>query len=155
MGLGSEGKGESPEPMGSVRLEQSIGVPAERVAAYVADFRNSRDWMVGVESVEPLGEDFYRIRLDTPVGKLEPGVQVTGRGDHSISWVYTSTVEGGGEVEVKPVDEGCNILYSGDFRLKRKLLGRAARLAGMERFARRNGERSLLRLKSLMEAGRY
>lgn len=152
MGLGSKGK---EDPAGSVRLEQHIDAPADRVAAFVADFRNSERWMVGVESVEPLGEDAYRLRLDTPVGRLEPAVQVTARDDHSIAWVYTSTVEGGGEVEVKPAREGCEILYAGDFRLKRKLLGRAARLAGMERFARRNGERSLLRLKSLMEAGRY
>jgi uncharacterized membrane protein len=152
VGLDSKGKD---EPAGSVRLEQSIGAPADRVAAYVADFRNSVHWMVGVESVEPLGEDAYRLRLDTPVGKLEPGVQVTGRGDHSISWVYTSTVEGGGEVEVRPTENGCTILYAGDFRLKQRVLGRAARLAGMERFAHRNGERSLTRLKSLMEAGRY
>lgn len=152
MGLEPEGKD---DPAGSVRLEQSIAAPAHRVAAFVADFRNSERWMVGVESVEHLGEDAYRLRLDTPVGKLEPGVQVTGRDDHSISWIYTSTVEGGGEVEVKPESEGCTILYAGDFRLKQRVLGRAARLAGMERFARRNGERSLMRLKSLMEAGRY
>lgn len=152
MGLGTGGK---PDPAGSVRLEQVIEAPAEKVSAYIADFRNSEHWMVGIEHVEPLGEDAYRIRLDTPVGKLEPGVQVTGRGDHSISWVYTSTVEGGGEVEVKPAESGCAILYSGDFQLKRKILSQAARLAGMERFARRNGERSLLRLKALMEAGRY
>lgn len=152
MGLGSKGKD---DPASSVRLEQRIEAPADRVAAFVADFRNSERWMVGVESVEPLGEDAYRLRLDTPVGKLEPGVQVTGRDGHSISWIYTSTVEGGGEVEVRPAQDGCTILYAGDFRLKRKILGHAARLVGMERFARRNGERSLLRLKSLMEAGRY
>jgi len=155
VGLGSKDDRGRPDPEGSVRLEQRIQAPAGRVAAYIADFRNSEYWMVGVESVEPLGDDAYRIRLDTPVGKLEPGVRVTERGDHSISWVYTSTVEGGGEVEVRAVDGGCDILYAGDFKLRRRLLGRAARLAGMERFARRNGERSLTRLKALMEAGRY
>lgn len=144
-----------PEPAGSVRLEQRIEAPAERVAAYIADFRNSEEWMVGVESVEALGDDAYRLRIATPVGNLEPEVQVTERGDKSVSWLYTSTVEGGGEVEVRPSDRGCNILYAGDFRLRGKLLSRAARLAGMERFARRNGERSLARLKALMEAGRY
>ena len=39
--------------------------------------------------------------------------------------------------------------------MKRRLLDRAARLAGVERFARKNGERSLARLKHLMEARRY
>jgi carbon monoxide dehydrogenase subunit G len=125
------------------------------VAAYISDFRNAGDWMVGVEGVESLGDDSYRVKLDSPVGKLEPSVQVTRHGEGSISWVYTSTVEGGGEVEVSSSAGGCNVLYAGDFRLKRKLLGRAARLAGMEHFARRNGERSLMRLKALMEAGRY
>ena len=152
MGLGPGG---GPDPAGSVRLEQRIEASAERVVNFIADFRNSKEWMVGVESVEALGDDAYRLRIDTPVGKLEPGVQVTERGDKSISWLYTSTVEGGGEVEVRSRDGGCNILYAGDFRLKRKLLSQAARLAGMERFARRNGERSLARLKALMEAGRY
>ena len=146
--------GDKTGPASSVRLEQHIRAPAERVVAYIADFRNSREWMVGVESVESLGDDAYRIRLDTPVGKLEPGVQVTERGDSSVSWVYTSTMQGGGEVEVRPRDVGCDILYTGDFQLRRKLLGKAAQLAGMERFARRNGERSLRRLKALMEAGR-
>ena len=45
--------------------------------------------------------------------------------------------------------------YKGEFRLRRRLLDRAARLAGVERFARKNGERSLSRLKHLMEARRY
>ena len=110
---------------------------------------------VGVEAVESLGENDYRLRLDTPVGKLEPDVRITHHGERSVSWVYTSTVEGGGDVEISPTHDGCDILYTGDFRLKRKLLGKAARFAGMERFTRRNGERSLLRLKALMEARRY
>lgn len=155
MGLGAEGKSGSSETSGSVRLEQRIQAPAEKVAGYISDFRNAKGWMVGVETVEPLGEDAYRIRLDTSVGKLEPDVRITHRGERSLSWVYTSVVEGGGEVEVRPTQDGCDILYTGDFGLKRKLLGKAARLAGMERFARRNGERSLGRLKALMEAGRY
>ena len=46
------------------------------------------------------------------------------------------------------------VTYTGEFSLKRRLLDRAARLAGIERFARKNGERSLLRLKHLMEARR-
>lgn len=152
MGLGASA-GDS--AAGSVRLEQSMAAPADRVAAYVSDFRNSTQWMVGVESVEPLGGDDYRLRLETPVGRLDPGVRVTGRSADGISWVYTTTIEGGGEVEVRPEEGGCTILYTGEFRLRRRLLGRAARLAGMERFARRNGERSLTRLKALMEAGRY
>ena len=85
LGLGRRRKGVSQDHSGSVRLEQSIEAPAEKVAAYVADFRNSKNWMVGVESVEPLGEDSYRVKLDTPVGKLEPGVRITGRGDRNIS----------------------------------------------------------------------
>ncbi|WP_047866551.1 SRPBCC family protein [Rubrobacter aplysinae] len=156
LGAGESAGGEGYQsPAGSVRLEQVIQAPADRVAEYISDFRNSGDWMVGVEDVEALGDDSYRVRLDTPVGKLEPGVRVTRRGEASISWVYTSTVEGGGEVEISPMPDGCNVLYSGNFRLKRKLLGRAARLAGVERFAHRNGERSLTRLKALMEAERY
>ena len=45
--------------------------------------------------------------------------------------------------------------YTGEFDLKRKFLNRAARFVGVERFARKNGERSLLRLKHLVEARRY
>lgn len=153
MGLGRSGKAE--DPQGSVRLQQRIQAPEDRVADYIRDFRNATNWMVGVEGVEPLGEDAYRLKLNTPVGKLEPGVQVTDRAERSIRWAYTSTVDGGGEVEVEPAEDGCVIHYTGEFQLKRKLLGRAARLAGMERFARKNGERSLMRLKALMEAGRY
>ncbi len=50
---------------------------------------------------------------------------------------------------------GCVVSYTGEFHLKRKLLDRAARLVGAEKFARTNGERSLSRLKYLMEARRY
>lgn len=142
-------------PRGAVTIEQPVAAPPEKVAEYVSDFRTAKNWMVGVESVEPLGEDEYRLRLDTPVGKLEPDVRVTERAESNIRWVYTSTVEGGGRVEVEPDGEGCMIRYTGEFRLKSKLLGRAAKLAGMERFAKKNGERSLTRLKALMEAGRY
>lgn len=149
------GIGGTDAPKGSVSIEQPVAAPREKVAEYVSDFRNARSWMVGVESVEPLGEDEYRLKLDTPVGNLEPGVRITERAGNNIRWVYTSTVEGGGEVEVEPDGAGCMIRYTGEFRLKSKILGRAAKLAGMERFARKNGERSLTRLKALMEAGRY
>jgi hypothetical protein len=78
------------------------------------------------------------------------------RRPESINWVYTSTVEGGGRVDVSPdAAGGCLVSYTGEFHLKRKLLDRAARFVGVERFARTNGERSLTRLKYLMEAGRY
>jgi hypothetical protein len=63
-------------------------------------------------------------------------------------------IEGGGLVTVSPEADGCVVSYTGEFWLKRKLLDRAARLVGVERFARKNGERSLSRLKHLMEARR-
>ncbi len=141
---------------GSVSIEQRVAAPAEKVSAYVSDFRNAGEWMVGVESVERLGEDAYRLALDSPIGRIEPEVRVVGRTPGSIRWVYTSTVEGGGRVEVSPdADGGCLVSYRGEFRLKRKFLDRAARFVGAERFARTNGERSLTRLKYLMEARRY
>ena len=141
---------------GSVSIEQRVAAPAERVSAYVSDFRNAREWMVGVENVERLGENDYRLALDSPIGRIEPGVRIVEQGPESISWVYTSTVEGGGRVDVSPdAGGGCHVSYTGEFHLKRKLLDRAARFVGAERFARTNGERSLARLKSLMEARRY
>ena len=141
---------------GSVRIEQRVAAPAERVSAFVSDFRNAREWMVGVENVERLGENDYRLALDSPIGKIEPGVRIVEQSPESISWVYTSTVEGGGRVDVSPdAGGGCLVSYTGEFHLKRKLLDRAARFVGAERFARTNGERSLARLKYLMEARRY
>jgi len=141
---------------GSVSIEQRIAAPPEKVALYVSDFRNAKEWMVGVESVEPLGEDSYRLSLESPVGRIEPKVRIVEHGPESISWVYTSTIEGGGRVEVSPdADGGCLVSYTGEFRLKRRFLDRAARFVGAERFARTNGERSLTRLKHLMEARRY
>ena len=141
---------------GSVSMEQRIAAPPEKVAGYVSDFRNAKEWMVGVESVEPLGEDSYRLVLESPVGRLEPEVRIVEHGPESISWVYTSTIEGGGRMEVSPdADGGCCVSYTGEFHLKGKFLDRAARFVGAERFARTNGERSLTRLKYLMEARRY
>ena len=140
---------------GSVSIEQRVAAPLEKVSAYVSDFRNAREWMVGVERVEPLGEDTYRLAIDSPIGKIEPEVRIVENTPESISWVYTSTVEGGGRVDVLPAADGCLVTYTGEFHLKRKFLDRAARFVGAERFARTNGERSLTRLKYLMEARRY
>ena len=140
---------------GSVNIEQRVAAPLEKVSAYVSDFRNAREWMVGVERVEPLGEDAYRLAIDSPIGKIEPEVRIVENTSESINWVYTSTIEGGGRVDIEPADDGCLVIYTGEFHLKRKLLDRAARFVGAERFARTNGERSLARLKYLMEARRY
>ncbi len=141
---------------GSVNIEQRIDASPERVAAFISDFRNAKEWMVGVESVVPLGEDRYRLTLDSPIGRIEPEVEIVERGPESISWVYASTVDGGGRVDVSPGTDGnCVVSYAGEFHLKRRFLDRAARFVGAERFARKNGERSLSRLKHLMEARRY
>ena len=142
---------------GSVAIEQRIEAPTTSVADYIGDFRNAKEWMVGVEGVERLAEDSYRLMLESPVGRLEPEVRILEHGNGIIRWAYTSVIEGGGEVTVAPVENGssCVVSYTGDFRLKGKVLNRAARFVGMDRFARSNGERSLLRLKQLMEARRY
>jgi carbon monoxide dehydrogenase subunit G len=138
-----------------VRIEQRVAAPPEKVSAYVSDFRNAREWMIGVERVNRLGEEEYSLTLDSPIGKIEPEVRIVEQSPESISWVYTSTIDGGGRVEVSPDAGGCLVSYAGDFHLKHRLLDRAARFVGVERFARTNGERSLARLKYLMEAGRY
>jgi len=141
---------------GSLSIEQRMAAPAEKVSSYISDFRNAREWMVGVESVERLREDSYRLVLESPIGKIRPEVRIIERGPESIRWVYTSSIEGGGRMEVSPDDGGgCVVSYTGEFHLKRKLFDRAARLLGAEKFARTNGERSLSRLKYLMEARRY
>jgi carbon monoxide dehydrogenase subunit G len=140
---------------GSVRIEQQVAAPPDKVSAYVSDFRNAREWMVGVERVNRIGEEEYSLTLDSPIGKIEPEVRIVEQSPESISWVYTSTIDGGGRVEVSPDAGGSLVSYAGDFHLKHRLLDRAARFVGVERFARTNGERSLARLKYLMEAGRY
>jgi uncharacterized membrane protein len=143
---------------GSIAIEQHVDAPARDVAAYIGDFRNAKEWMVGVEGVERLGEDSYRLMLESPVGKLEPEAKILEHGDSVIHWVYTSVIEGSGEVTVNPSaldNSSCVVSYTSEFRLRSKILNRAARFVGLEHFARRNGERSLLRLKHLMEARRY
>jgi uncharacterized membrane protein len=142
---------------GSVAIEQHIDSPAPSVAAYIGDFSNAKEWMVGVEGVERLSEDSYRLLLESPVGKLEPEAKIVEHDEARIRWIYTSAIEGSGEVTVVPSGNGssCVVSYTSDFSLKGKILNRAARFVGMERFARLNGERSLQRLKHLMEARRY
>ncbi len=140
----------------SVRIEERIAAPPEAVAAFVGDFRNARRWMVGVGDIEQLGEDLYKLQIDSPVGKVHPEVRVLEHSATTVRWTYASAVEGGGRVDVAPdANGGCRVSYEGEFHLKRRLLDRAARFAGADRFARRNGERSLARLKHLMEARRY
>ncbi len=143
------------EAGGSVEIEQRMDAPAEKVAAFIGDFRNAKEWMVGVESIEQLDKSDYRLTLESPIGRIQPEAKLVEDGPHSISWVYTSMIEGGGRVDVRPEADGCVVSYTGEFRLKRRLLDRAARFVGVERFARNNGERSLSRLKHLMEARRY
>ena len=141
---------------GSVNIEQRMVAPPEKVSAYVSDFRNAKEWMVGVENVERLGEDTYRLALNSPIGRIKPEVRIVEHAPESISWIYTSSIAGGGRIGVSPDGGGGSLVsYTGEFHLKRKLFDRAARLVGAERFARTNAERSLSRLKSLMEAGRY
>ena len=143
------------EAGGSVSIDQHIDAPPETVASFIGDFRNAEDWMVGVEGVERLGGNSYRLTLDSPIGKLEPEAEVVEHSPRSIRWTYTSAIEGGGRVDVSPGrGAGCVVSYNGEFRLKRRLLDRAARMVGVEHFARKNGERSLSRLKHLMEARR-
>ena len=126
---------------GEVILDQTLGAPLHPF---------------GVEAVEPLGEESFRLTLESPVGRIEPAVRILERDSRSISWIYTSAIEGGGRVDISPdTDGGCLVAYTGEFHLKRKFLDRAACLVGVERFARSNGERSLKRLKHLMEARRY
>ena len=139
----------------SVVIEQRIAAPPEMVAAFVGDFRNAEQWMVGVRDIEPLGNDAYRLEIEGPVGKVHPEVRVLEHSSTTVRWVYASAVEGGGRVDVVPdANGGCRVSYEGEFHLKSGLLDRAARLVGAERFARNNGERSLSRLKYLMEAHR-
>ena len=144
------------DPAGSVSIDQRVAAPPEMVSVYVSDFRNATEWMIGVDSVEPLGEDTFRLAIDSPVGKIKPEVRIVKNTLESISWVYTSVVEGGGRVDIAPeLDGSCLVSYTGEFHLKRRFLDKAARFMGAERFARTNGERSLWRLKLLMEARRY
>ncbi|CAA9402001.1 MAG: hypothetical protein AVDCRST_MAG22-1160 [uncultured Rubrobacteraceae bacterium] len=140
---------------GSVVIEQRIAASPELVAAFVGDFRNAEQWMVGVKGIEPLGDDAYRLEIESPVGRIHPEVHVLEHSATTVRWVYASAVEGGGRVDIVPdADGGCRVSYEGEFHLKSGLLDRAARLVGAERFARNNGERSLSRLKYLMEANR-
>lgn len=140
---------------GSVEIKERIEAPASDVAAYIGDFRHAKDWMVGVESVEKLGEDEYRLEIETPIGHMKPEAMMLEHDEERIRWIYTSEIEGGGLVEVAPEgDRSCIVTYYGDFQLKQRLLGRVAKVVGSG-FARRNGERSLARLKYLMEAHRY
>ena len=141
----------------SIAIEQHIEAPASNVAAYIGDFRNAKEWMVGIEGVERLSKDTYRLMLESPVGRLEPEVQILEHGEGLIHWLYTSAIEGDGKITVAPAENGhsCVVSYTGAFRLKSRVLNRAARFVGIERFARRNGERSLQRLKHLMEVRHY
>ena len=139
-----------------VSIEQRIAAPPELVAHFVGDFRNAKSWMVGVEAIEPLGGDSYKLEIETPVGKLHPEVKVLEHTLTTVRWTYASAVRGGGRVDIVPdANGGCRVSYEGEFHLKSGLLDRAARLVGAERFARHNGERSLVRLKHLMEARRF
>jgi carbon monoxide dehydrogenase subunit G len=139
----------------SVEIFKKISAPKEMVASFIEDFQNAGEWMVGVEDIERTGDVRYKLTLDSPVGKLHPEARIKEHRPGYISWVYTSTVEGDGMVEVVADKNGEAVVrYTGKFSLKGRVLSRAAKAVGMEGFARRQGERSLERLKHLMEARR-
>lgn len=140
----------------SVEIFKRVSAPQGKVAEFIEDFRNAKDWMVGVENIEQTGDAEYRLTIESPVGTLEPEARISEHRPGYISWIYTSTVEGGGQVEVVADQNGDSVVrYTGKFSLKGAILSRAAKAVGMEGFARRQGERSLDRLKHLMEARRY
>ena len=73
------------EAGGSVEIEQRMDAPAEKVAAFIGDFRNAKEWMVGVGSIEQLGERDYRLTLESPIGRIEPEAEVVEHGPHTIA----------------------------------------------------------------------
>jgi len=141
----------------AVTVAQRVEAPASEVVAYVEDFGNAPEWMVGVSGVERLSEDRYRFALDGPAGRMQPEVRVLEHTEERFRWEYVSGVEGGGEVTVAPTedapDSSCIVVYAGEFRLGGRLSG-AARFMGLDKFARKMGERSLDQLKEIMEEGR-
>ncbi|MDQ3892981.1 MAG: hypothetical protein M3274_08820, partial [Actinomycetota bacterium] len=80
---------QGPGGSGSVAIEQHVDAPARDVAAYIGDFRNAKEWMVGVKGVERLVEDAYRLMLESPVGKLEPEAKILEQDASVVRWVYT------------------------------------------------------------------
>jgi len=94
----------------------------------------------------------------SPPGNLEPEAQILAPAARVVRRAYTSVIEGSGVVVVNPSapdGSSCVVSYTSEFHMRSKILNRAARFVGLEHFARKNGERSLLRLKHLMEARRY
>lgn len=136
----------------SVDVESSIEAPASRVSRYLSDFENAREWMVGIEHISRTSEAGYRLVIDTPIGRLHPEADVVETRPDFIRWVYTSAVAGEGAVNVMETDFGCTVRYRGNFEVRGRILGRAAKAVGMEGFARKQGARSLERLRHLMEA---
>ena len=80
-----------PEAGGSLDIDQRIYAPAEEVAAFIGDFRNAKEWMVGVEAVERLGEDRFRLTLESR-SALDTEANVVEHGPHTIRWVYDTTM---------------------------------------------------------------
>ena len=142
-----------PEAGGSLDIDQRIYAPAEEVAAFIGDFRNAK-----VDGRRRGRREARRGPLPPhardPIGRLDTEANVVEHGPHTIRWVYDTTMVAG-QVDVRRRLTAASSPTEGEFHMKRELLDRAARLAGVERFARKNGERSLARLKHLMEARRY
>ena len=140
---------------GAVKIEQRIEAPADMVAGYISDFRNAKEWMVGVESVVPLGDDSYRLALDSPIGRIETrGKDRRARpGEHHLGLHLDHRGRRSGRRRARR-KRGLRRLLHRRVPPQAQLLDKAARFVGAERFARSNGERSLSRLKHLMEARR-
>jgi len=63
---------------GIVQASVDIAAPVAEVFAYVDDFRNTRDWMYGLHSIEPVGEQLSGVGA-TYEGTMRLGVPLTSR----------------------------------------------------------------------------
>ena len=74
-----------------------IAAPVEEVFAYVDDFTATKDWMYGLQSIEPVGEQLHGLGA-TYEGTMKLGVTLTSRlrctGYEPHRLIETSSVQG-------------------------------------------------------------
>jgi carbon monoxide dehydrogenase subunit G len=142
--------------MGEVRSSIFVAVPVEEVFAFVADYRNSKRYLMGFTRFEPVGEKTYGlgarvlaagqvrgmpVHTYLEIVEFEKNRKIVSRSSPSIigmpTWLF------------QPEGSGTRVTFVSDFKLPIPVLGRM--LQGLQDEVARHVNESLRALKQVVE----
>jgi len=147
--------------MSQVQSSIYIEAPVEEVFGYVADYRHSKEYLVGFTRFEPVSSHVYGLGAKVYVAGRIRGIPVFTYLEITefvpnrriVSRSFPSIV-GNPVWSFEPKGTGTVVTFSSDFRLPFPVVGRFLRGIVLEDEVRWHVEESLRRLKRLIESRR-